>query len=431
MKISTKIVKKIKLNFQIKQSYIVLLFMILSGVFMLMLGNANYQATVQKWQFDSEMHLNEVYDNIEFRLNTSYSHLILLENSQRLKHVLDLNETDPRYQEEQLKLQDIFMNYSQQFDHFAQIRYINETGYEKVRVDNKANGTGPILFGIEDLQNKSQRYYFQETMQLSKGDYYYSETDLNIEHGEIEIPYLPVIRIATPLFNNQSSRRGILIVNINLNYLLSTYSDSASKRGFYIIDLEGFYIKNCEYPNRIWGQSVNLNQSEWQIKTDFPFLNSYLTENDISSGDLLYINEGTFSSKYIISRIDFGPVDKAPSWILFTRSEFKTFINYNENHLLIQFISFGITWLISNIVMIIILNALIKNIEKQAKTEKELSNLQKILPICSICKKIRDDDDSWHEVESYMREHSDTTFSHSVCPTCAKEFYGDLLEDDP
>ena len=65
------------------------------------------------------------------------------------------------------------------------------------------------------------------------------------------------------------------------------------------------------------------------------------------------------------------------------------------------------------------------------KTEKELSNLQKILPICSICKKIRDDDDSWHEVESYMREHSDTTFSHSVCPTCAKEFYGDLLEDDP
>ncbi len=80
--------------------------------------------------------------------------------------------------------------------------------------------------------------------------------------------------------------------------------------------------------------------------------------------------------------------------------------------------------------MILILNALIINIKKQEKTEKELTNLRKILPICSICKKIRDDDDSWHEVESYMREHSDTNFSHSVCPTCVKEFYGDLLEED-
>ena len=105
-------------------------------------------------------------------------------------------------------------------------------------------------------------------------------------------------------------------------------------------------------------------------------------------------------------------------------------MNYNENHLLIQFISFGIIWLISGIVMFLILRALVKNIEKQKKTEKELINLQTILPICAKCKKIRDDDDSWHEVEVYMKEHSDTTFSHSICPNCAKELYGDILEED-
>ncbi len=439
---SVRLMKKLKLNFQIKQSYIVLLFMILSGVLIHMLGTANYQNTVQKWEFDSEMKLNEVHDSFEFLLNTSHSQLILLENSLPLNHALDLNESDPEYQNVILKLQYLFMNYSQQFDYFAQIRYINETGYEKVRVDNKANGTGPYSFSVLDLQNKSDRYYFQETMQLSKGDYYYSETDLNIEHGEIEVPYLPVIRIAAPLFNSQSSRRGILIVNINLNYLISIchYSDtdpdsdsildSNPKRGFYIIDLEGYYIKNCEYPDRIWGQPSNLNQSEWQIKTDFPELSSNLSENNVSSGNLSYIDDGLFSQKFIINRIDFGPVNKAPSWILFTTSEIKTFLTDDGNHLLIQIISFGLIWLISGIVMFVILNALIKNIEKRKETEKELINLQKILPICSKCKKIRDDDDSWHEVEVYMKDHSDTIFSHSVCPTCVKELYGDLLEDE-
>jgi len=428
--------KKIKWNLQIKQSYIVLLFMILSGVLIHMLGTANYQNTVQEWQFDSEMKLNEVHDNFEFRLNTSYSQLILLENSQIQNRVIDLNETDPKYQDELLKLQYLFMNYSQYFDHFAQIRYINETGYEKVRVDNKADGTGPYSFSIEDLQNKSGRYYFEETMLLSEGDYYYSPTDLNVEHGEIEIPYLPVIRIAAPLFNNQSSRKGILIVNINLNYLLTYCSDSNAisnpihKRGFYIIDLEGYYIKNCQYPDRIWGQPVNLNQSEWQIQTDFSDLSIYLTENNITSGILSYIDESMFSPKYIINRIDFGPVDKAPSWIIFTTSEFKTFLSDDGNHLLIQFISFGMIWLVSGIVMFLILKSLIKNIEKRKETEKELINLQKILPICSKCKKIRDDDDSWHEVEVYMKDHSDTIFSHSVCPNCAKELYGYLLEED-
>ncbi len=178
------------------------------------------------------------------------------------------------------------------------------------------------------------------------------------------------------------------------------------------------------------GQPVNLNQSEWQIRTDFPDLFIFLSENNISSGVLSYIEDGMFSPKYIINRIDFGPVNKAPSWIIFTTSEFKTFLINDGNHLLIQFISLGIIWLVSGIVMFLILNALIKNIEKRKETEMELINLQKILPICSKCKKIRDDDDSWHEVEVYIKDHSDTIFSHSVCPKCAKELYGDILDED-
>jgi PAS domain S-box-containing protein len=48
----------------------------------------------------------------------------------------------------------------------------------------------------------------------------------------------------------------------------------------------------------------------------------------------------------------------------------------------------------------------------------EVKTLQAILPICSYCRKIRDDENYWHTVESYISRHTDTRFSHSICPTC-------------
>ena len=48
----------------------------------------------------------------------------------------------------------------------------------------------------------------------------------------------------------------------------------------------------------------------------------------------------------------------------------------------------------------------------------EVSSLQEILPICSYCKKIRDDTNYWHTVESYLLHHTGSKFSHSICPTC-------------
>ena len=62
-------------------------------------------------------------------------------------------------------------------------------------------------------------------------------------------------------------------------------------------------------------------------------------------------------------------------------------------------------------------------------TNRELSRalsvvkqLNSLLPICSYCKKIRDDKDYWHSVESYISRHTNTQFSHGICPECyAKE----------
>jgi sigma-B regulation protein RsbU (phosphoserine phosphatase) len=47
-----------------------------------------------------------------------------------------------------------------------------------------------------------------------------------------------------------------------------------------------------------------------------------------------------------------------------------------------------------------------------------VKQLQGLLPICSYCKKIRDDQNYWQQVENYISQHSEAQFSHSICPDC-------------
>jgi methyl-accepting chemotaxis protein len=55
----------------------------------------------------------------------------------------------------------------------------------------------------------------------------------------------------------------------------------------------------------------------------------------------------------------------------------------------------------------------------------EVKTLRGILPICSACKKIRSDQGSWQQIESYIRDHSDAEFTHGICPDCAQRLYPD------
>ena len=59
----------------------------------------------------------------------------------------------------------------------------------------------------------------------------------------------------------------------------------------------------------------------------------------------------------------------------------------------------------------------------------EIKILRGIVPICSFCKKIRDAEGNWSEVEDYVSKHSEAQFSHSFCPGCRRIHYIDILED--
>jgi DNA-binding NtrC family response regulator len=59
----------------------------------------------------------------------------------------------------------------------------------------------------------------------------------------------------------------------------------------------------------------------------------------------------------------------------------------------------------------------------------KIKTLRGLLPICSFCKKIRDDQGYWRQIEVFMKEHSDANFSHSICPECAKKYYPHLYKE--
>jgi len=59
----------------------------------------------------------------------------------------------------------------------------------------------------------------------------------------------------------------------------------------------------------------------------------------------------------------------------------------------------------------------------------EIKKLRGILPICSSCKKIRDDKGYWNQIEVYIRDHSEAEFSHGICPECAKKLFPDFYKE--
>ena len=64
--------------------------------------------------------------------------------------------------------------------------------------------------------------------------------------------------------------------------------------------------------------------------------------------------------------------------------------------------------------------------EKLEEALLEVKRLSGLLPICSHCKKIRDDKGYWNQIESYIHEHSEAKFSHSICQECAEKYYPDM-----
>ena len=72
-----------------------------------------------------------------------------------------------------------------------------------------------------------------------------------------------------------------------------------------------------------------------------------------------------------------------------------------------------------------------KLLNKLQEALAQVKTLGGLLPICSVCKKIRDDQGYWQQVEGYIQHHTDATFTHGVCPDCFSKLYPDFDSAKP
>ena len=71
--------------------------------------------------------------------------------------------------------------------------------------------------------------------------------------------------------------------------------------------------------------------------------------------------------------------------------------------------------------------ALAAKVEELQKALDQIKTLRGIVPICSNCKKIRDDQGFWNKVEIYISEHTEAEFSHGICPDCMRKLYPEYV----
>lgn len=256
-------------------------FILLSSIFLLEKSNVqNLSIENLEKEKDERVAFFDNYINTKTTLLRS-----IIEN----KYVVEFSQkgTNKDY------VENIFITLAKVNKEIFQFRYIDINGNEIIRVDNYNK---EVLVNEDKLQNKKGRYYFEDTLKKKNSEIYYSNIDLNMEEGRIELPIVPTLRIAkTLVVNNQ--KMGIVILNINLKVFL----DHLKKSSLHHINLiyDDGNIILTQNPNFNWTRDFKIDKNIFYL---FGFLprdynaskhienkNFFLTQLTIKSKNKIYM----------------------------------------------------------------------------------------------------------------------------------------------
>jgi signal transduction histidine kinase len=149
----------------------------------------------------------------------------------------------------------LFLTIMLEHDDYMQLRFIGKSGIEKLRFDRDKISGYP--YKKDKLQDKSDRYYFQEAAKLPEGEIYSSKIDFNVENGKVVQPFVPVFRVSVPVFFN-SEFKGVLTINTFAKTIVSLFTNSPIFETM-LFDIDGYliYAKGQYYdkgvnPKHIW-----------------------------------------------------------------------------------------------------------------------------------------------------------------------------------
>ncbi|WP_424929286.1 ATP-binding protein [Amaricoccus tamworthensis] len=172
-----------------------------------------------------ENHLNIGMSHVASQINDARRHTLNLANSREIQGLVrttheaqtpapDASTSEYWKRRVAQRFSDLSMN-----NGYLQVRFIGtaDGGREIVRVER--HGERVETTPKKALQRKAHRPYFRETVKLEAGQLYQSDIELNREHGRIQTPRIPVLRTATPVFDDADHLVGIVVVNIDARQL--------------------------------------------------------------------------------------------------------------------------------------------------------------------------------------------------------------------
>ena len=174
-----------------------------------------------------------------------------------------------------------------------QVRYISNEGDELIRVNRNLLGQNPYIVSSKELQNKKERYYFKTLSSMPENSVWFSEIDLNEEHGKVEVPYAPTLRIGRPVFI-RGERKGMIVINIFIDVLLKNLQRSETY-SLYLTDDTGEFII---HPQDEYSWSKYLKNG-YSLDNEFPLISTTILTSDS------YANENIFSKS-----LEFGQSQK-------------------------------------------------------------------------------------------------------------------------
>lgn len=189
-------------------------------------------------------------DEIESGLNNHYKNLLTLRDVPPVQAIIRSRansnidpESGDTLQQWRQRLEVIFIAFLNTHPEYQQIRYIDAAGDEIIRVQSGQNGEVQIV-AEENLQNKFASLYVSETLKLAPDKAYYSDVTLNREHNVIQVPHLPVLRMATPVHIKDKQIFGLIVINIATEKLFSAVRSEANGLLRSIVDERGYYLKH-------------------------------------------------------------------------------------------------------------------------------------------------------------------------------------------
>jgi len=258
---------------------------------------------------DIEIHmLQEMVSNHLFGVSRE------LKNVSQDAKVIKLAESIAKGEQQQIgslkkEVEAMFRSFSQLKRSYMQIRYIDKDGLERVRVD--FDGKNTRIIPKKELQKKSHRGYFKETIKLADGEIYISPYDLNIERGEVEIPFNPVIRYGTPIYRD-GQPLGMIVFNVlagDLFFLHSSLEKFDTLEEIMFVNQDGYYFHNPD-KEKEWGMVESLKRSNQNVFNDF----SAVAKMVLSGEDVVApLDSG---EKLISTPIYFHPNDKKRFWFI-------------------------------------------------------------------------------------------------------------------